>query len=55
MQTENQQEIQLLTGFRQMTSEAKDELLRFVISSMVRPAPVVERPQLRIINGKNNP
>lgn len=52
MEAQNQQEAQLLAGFRQMTQDAKNELLRFVISCAVRPAP--QRPQLRVVNGKND-
>lgn len=53
MQTQNQQESQLLLGFRTMTQEEKDELVRFVISGIVHQQ-MRARPQLRVINGKND-
>lgn len=48
----DQQEATLMAAFRQMTPDAKNELLRFVISSMVRPQH--PKPGLRVVNGKNN-
>jgi hypothetical protein len=52
MQTQDQQEVRLLMGFRGMTQEEKNELLRFVIASTVRPA--IQKPQLRVVNGNND-
>jgi hypothetical protein len=44
-----QAESKLVEAFRRMPVDAQQELVRFAVASIVRPA--VERPNLRIIAG----
>lgn len=48
----DRQEVALISAFRQMTPDAKNELLRFVISSAIHPPR--PKPQLKVVGGKDN-
>jgi hypothetical protein len=48
---QQQLENKLIDAFRRMPLDAQQELVRFAVASIVKP--MVERPKLRVVNGKN--